>query len=112
VKVQLISDGKITGGFSRVNILRVDRVSAEVVTPSDAFMLPVEAGRWSAVVEAPEGLVIRTADGNVALTGHFSVKVTGMGRVQVDMPTDKWFCINAPLVTFNGVEEEAAKEDA
>ena len=111
MKVQLISDGKITGTFTRVNRLRVDRVSVELVTPSNAFMLPVEADRWSAVVEAPEGLVIRTSDGNVALGGNFSVKVTAMGRVQVDMPTDKWFCIKAPLVTFKGVEvEEASKE--
>ena len=111
MKVQVTSDGKITGSFTRVNKLRVDRVSVEVVTPSDAFALPVEAGSWSAVVEAPEGLVIRTADGNIALSGHFSVKVTGMGRVQVGMPTNEWFCVNAPLVLFNGVEEQEGKED-
>lgn len=36
MKVQLISDGKIAGTFTRVNRLRVDRVSAELVTPSDS----------------------------------------------------------------------------
>ena len=110
MKVQVISDGQVSGSFARVSILRVDRTSAEVVTPSDAFALPVEAGRWLATVEAPQGLVIRTADGSITMHGDFRVKVTSMGRVHVDMPTEKWFSVNAPLITFDGSGAEEEKE--
>ena len=109
--VQVVSDSRISGIFTSVKLLRVDRACAEVITPSDAFTIPVEAGRWLAAVEAPQGLVIRTANGSITVHGDFRVKVTGMGRVHVDMPTDKWFSVNAPLVTFDssGAEEEKSQ---
>jgi len=106
--VQVVSGSRISSIFTNVKLLRVDRACTVVVTPSEAFTIPVEAGKWLATVEAPQNLVIRTVNGNITVRGDFRVKVTGAGRVHVDMPADKRFSVNAPLVAFdsNGVEEE------